>query len=105
MEKELLFKPRLPEADMELEVGTIRVRGLTRAEAMIVQNEKGTAAIERKMLHFAMLDPEVTEAEAGQWQKASPVGELETVTKKTQELSGMLEAADKAAYKSDGEES
>lgn len=106
MDKELLFKPRVPEADVDIPgIGIVRVRGLTRAEAMIIQSVKGTEAIERKMLHFAMVDPKLTEAEAGMWQKASTVGELEAVTRKIQELSGMGEAADRAAYKSLGDES
>lgn len=101
MDKELLFKPRLPEADVDVPgVGTVRVRGLNRAEVMQVQGVKGAAAIERLVLAFGMVDPQLTEAEVGQWQKAAPAGELEPVTEKIRELSGIGEGADKAQYKS-----
>jgi len=100
VDKELLFKPRLPEADVEVEgIGTVRVRALSRDEAMKVQKVDGVAAIERKMLALALLDPVLTEAEVGRWQKASTAGELEPVTVKVSELSGMTEGAEKAAYK------
>ena len=108
MDKNLLFKSRLTEDTVEVPgVGTIRVRALSRAEAMTVRsavkNEadaiKRTAELERKMLALAMVDPELTEAEVGQWQEASTAGEIEAVTDKVQELSGMLDGTAKATYK------
>lgn len=99
-DKELLFKSALPEADVEIPgKGTVRVRGLTRAEAMSLQDVKGVAAIERKMLALALVDPQLTEAEVGRWQKASAAGEMEPIGAKVQELSGMNEGAAKEAYK------
>lgn len=99
MDKELLFKPRLPEADVDLPgVGTVRVRGLSQAEAHMVEQTKGTQARERKILALGMVDPELTEAEVGQWQKAAPAGEVTRAALKVAELSGMLEGADKAAF-------
>lgn len=100
--KELLLKSRLEEADVEIPgVGTVRVRALSRAEVLDVQKlqDKGTARMERRMLSLAMVDPQLTEAEVGEWQQASAAGEMEPVGLKVQELSGMLEGADKAAYK------
>lgn len=101
MDKELLFKPRVTEAEVEIPgVGTVRVRGLTRGQVFAMQQKEGTAAQERVMLAFGMVDPQVTEAEAGRWQEASPAGELEPVTLRIQELSGLAEGADKAAVQS-----
>jgi hypothetical protein len=108
MDKEALFAPRLPEDDVEVPgVGTVRVRGLSRAEAMHVQAANGPEATERRILALGMVDPPLTEAEAGRWQKASPAGELEPVTDRIAELSGMKPGADKETYKSfrDGSES
>lgn len=104
VDKELLFKPRLPEADVDVPgVGTVRVRALSRVEALSIQNVKDgpgrVEAIERKMLALALVDPELTEAEVGKWQKASAAGELEPVTNKISELSGMTDDAAKAVYK------
>lgn len=100
MDKEKLFTPRLPEADVEIPgVGTIRVRALNRAEVLIVEGVKSLDAKDRKLISLGMVDPALTEAEAGRWQKASPAGELEPVTVKIAELSGMLPDSAKEAVK------
>ena len=109
-DKEQLLKPRLPEAEVELPgVGTVRVRGLSRGEVLNMQKATDIEArnmdgpryliIERKMIAKAMVDPELSEDEVQNWQMNSPAGELEPVTKKIQELSGMSEAAEKEAVK------
>lgn len=103
-DKELLFKPRLPEDDVEVPgVGTVRVRSLSRAEVMLLQkmaqDGEDPAAVERKMLSIALVDPALTEAEVGRWQRASIAGELEPVSDKVTALSGLDDDAAKAAYK------
>lgn len=96
----LLAGGQLPEDDVDMPgVGTIRVRGLNRAEAMAVQAANGTAATERKILAFGMVEPELTEAEVGQWQKASLAGAIEVVSRKIAALSGMLDDSAKEAVK------
>jgi hypothetical protein len=98
--KARLLKPRLTEADVDVPgVGTVRVRGLNRAEAMAVQGANGPEATERRILALGMVDPSMTEAEAGAWQKASPGGEIEPVSRKIAELSGMLDGAAKDVVK------
>lgn len=101
MDKETLFKPRLTEADVEVpDVGTVRVRGLNRVEAMQVQGAGSTEAVERKMLAFGMVDPKLTEDDVRRWQEASAAGEMEVVSAKIAELSGLTPDAGKEAYKS-----
>lgn len=109
MDKELLLKPRLQEDDVEIPgVGTVRVRALTRDEVIRVRkasDEQGldgprVLILERKMLALALVDPELTEAEIGKWQRNAGAGEIDKVSRKVQEISGMLEDAGKAAYKS-----
>ena len=96
--KARLLKPRVPEGTVELEgLGTIRVRGLSRGEVFMIQQAKGTQAMERKMIAVGMLDPVMTEAEVGEWQKNSPAGELEPVTDKINELSGLGKKSEKQA--------
>ncbi len=98
--KARLLKPRLPEADVDVPgVGVVRVRGLNRAEAMRVQSANGTEATERRIVAFGMVDPPMTEAEVGQWQRAAPAGDLEAVSNKIAELSGMLAESAKEAMK------
>ena len=100
-DKELLFKSRLPEDDVEIDgVGTVRVRGLSREEALRVSKFAGdVVAIERYIVSTALLDPVLTEDEVAMWQKASPGGELEPITDKISQLSGMNEGAAKETYR------
>lgn len=91
----------MPEADVDVPgLGTVRVRGLSRFEVMVMkkstdtENIEGTRAlvIEQKLLSMAMLDPVLTEDEVKTWQKTAPPGELDAVSLKVQELSGLLDA-------------
>ena len=101
MDKDLLFKPRLPEAEVDIPgVGTVRVRGLSRIEAILVQKCDDIEARERKIISFGLVDPELSEHEAGRWQKASAASELESVTTVIANLSGLNADAAKEAYKS-----
>lgn len=107
MDKEKLLAARhdtahgMPEADVDIpDVGTVRVRGLNRGEVFQVQQVKGVAAIERRILALGMLDPELTESEVARWQQTSPAGELEPVVDKVRKLSGLSDQASKEAYKS-----
>lgn len=95
MDKELLFKPRLPEEDIEIPgVGTVRIRGLSRHEGIHVSNANGPEATERRALSLGMVDPALTEDEVGRWQRAAPAGELDPISEAITRLSGM--AADSA---------
>lgn len=106
MDKEALFRRRLPEDDVTIDgVGTVRVRALNRGEVLLVQNLDSRAKAEQKMLAFGMVNPELTEADVVQWQQASPAGEIEPVSNKIAELSGILPGSVKEQYKSDGDES
>jgi hypothetical protein len=105
IDKETLLKGRLPEAEVEIPgVGTVRVRALSRGEVFGVQQLKGVAVIERRVLHLGMIDPVMTEAEVQQWQDASPAGELEPVGGKIRELSGLGDDADKSGVPANGDE-
>jgi hypothetical protein len=93
----------LPEDDVEVpNMGPVRVRGLSREEVFECQKAKGTQAHERKILHLGMIDPPMTEGQAGVWQKVSPGGEIEPVVDKIRELSGLDEGADKSELSRDG---
>ncbi|MGH9251139.1 MAG: hypothetical protein ACRD0W_16685 [Acidimicrobiales bacterium] len=101
VDKDQLLKPRLPERDVDLPgVGTVRVRALSRAEALTIRKIAGSGqdVLERKMLALAMVDPSMTEGEAREWQEASTAGEIEPVTDAIADLSGMKEGAAKEAY-------
>lgn len=98
MDKELLLKGRLTEADVDIPgLGTVRVRGLSRAEVMAISELSGETLIERKVLHFAMVDPPLTEEEVSEWRSASPLEEITPVLAKVLALSGMTEGAAKSS--------
>jgi hypothetical protein len=99
--KARLLKPRLSEETLEIDgIGEIRVRGLSRGEVFAAQKTtKGDVmAMERRVVSLGMVDPPMTEHEVEQWQRNSPAGEMEAVSVKINELSGLTKTAEKAAY-------
>lgn len=105
MDKEFLFKPRLPEADVEIPgVGTVRVRGLSRVEVLSIQklgrDGSNVGLIERHVVAMGMVDPALSVSDVERWQEASPGGEIDVVADRIRELSGIGEGAAKAQYKS-----
>lgn len=82
------------------EFGDFTVRALTRSEALAVQGVQLDAAeMERRLLALALVDPVLTEDEVRQWQDVAPAGELEPLTNRIAELSGMKVGAVKEAVK------
>lgn len=95
-----LLKPRLPERDVDLDgVGTVRVRGLSRAEVLGCQG-KERDELEPLLLAMAMVDPALTEDDVLTWRQAATTDEIRTVLDVVWELSGLGEGAAKATYKS-----
>ena len=99
MDKSELFKPRLPEEDVEIPgVGTVRVRGLSRAEALALNGHEGSPErVERMLISKAAVDPELTPEDVAKWQEAAGAGELEPVMVAITRLSGMEMQAKEAA--------
>lgn len=104
LSKEELLQNRLSEAEVEIPgLGSVRVRGMSRYEFMVVQRimeTKGYPVGERYMLHLCLVEPALTEDEAALLVKGSPAGELAPVTEKIRELSGIQDTSAKEAYKS-----
>lgn len=101
MDKAALIARRIPERDVVIPgVGTVRVRGLTRAEALLVRHDvDGEVEKERMILALTMLDPPMTVEDASAWQDGSPAGEIEPITDVVMELSGMVSGSAKRAVK------
>lgn len=78
---------------------SVVVRGLTREEALGVNGEEMDAAeAERRLVALALVDPEMSEAEVGEWQKVALAGELAPLADAILDLSGMtMEAPNRAA--------
>ena len=102
VEKEALFKARLPEEEYELAgLGTLRIRGLSRGEVLAAQHDDPRLAVfERRLLARGVVDPKLTETDVGRWQEASPAGEMEPLIKRIERLSGIGSEVEKGAYES-----
>ena len=91
------------EEDLPLPSGKlVRVRGLSRGEVFAMRKSqqdggiKDEAAWERRMVSLALVQPKLTEKQVGSWQDGPAGGDLEKLTEKIQELSGLGEGADKS---------
>lgn len=104
MDKSKLLANRTKTVDIELEgLGVVTVRSLTRAETHSMGKANGNEAkMEQMLLHFGMVDPELTEAEVKAWQEVANTGDIQVLVEAILELSGMGAGSDKAAYKSTG---
>lgn len=100
IDKDVLLAKRFGVEDVEIPgVGTVQVRPLSRSEALQVQGvEMPLLEMERRLLALALVEPKLTEAEIKQWQENSPAGELQPVVEAIIRVSGLEEAAAKAAY-------
>lgn len=96
-----LLGERFGVVDVELPTlgGSVKVRPLTRAEAMKLNGvELEAAEMECRLLALAMVEPKLTEDQVRQWQEVSPAGELEPVGETIIRISGMDKVAGKQAY-------
>jgi len=101
MDKSALLAQRVGVDTEEVEipgVGTVTVRGLSRFEFLLCQKRfpDDAMASERASLALAMVEPELTEDEVGQWQKSSQPDEINRVALVVNRLSGIGEGADKS---------
>jgi hypothetical protein len=100
VDKDLLFKPRLPEADVDIpDVGTVRVRALNRQEAKQLQKLPNDDQRDLHLIAMGLVEPSLSVSEVKQWAEASPAGEMEPVSDRILELSGMLDTSAKEAMK------
>ena len=104
--KEALVKKRVAEREVEIpDVGSVRVRALTRAEVLELGIAPGAVATmdvaeaEQKMLSKAMVDPEMTVDDIREWQASSPAMEINTVFEAVLELSGLKKGQAKELIK------
>lgn len=110
MDKDLLLSPRVTSETDTIDipnVGTVTVRGLSRWEMLMANKgvkEGDVLTIERRMLHFAMVDPALTESDVEAWQKASPANEINPVMQRINELSGIAQGSSKSDLPGDGDD-
>jgi hypothetical protein len=92
MDKATLLKGFLPEADVELPSGqgTVRVRGLSRNEAVSLQKHGEDAeALEVTACALGMLDPQLTEDDVRAWRQVAVAADVQAVAGRISELSNL----------------
>lgn len=94
-----LLEPTLDEVDFELPTGRkVRIKSLNRDEALqIVESKKGSRDREIKMVAWAMVKPAMSYTQAAQWFAAAKAGDIQALTYKIQELSGLDDKAERQA--------
>lgn len=95
-----------PVEDVTLPSGrVVRVRSLSRAEALDGGSVRGTAAIERHLLQHGMVEPSLTAEQAAAWQAAplrsAAAADADAAAAAIMRLSGMGVDATKSGRKGD----
>jgi hypothetical protein len=105
-DKSTLFRPHLPEEDVSIDsIGTVRVRALSRAEAMrVTGSEMAKAKLDRYVISRGMIRPLLTEDEVGEWQKVSAAGDIEKASRAIMRVSGLEIDAPKSVVPDDDDE-
>jgi len=81
----------------------VKVRALTRLEALNARKEKETPEFEQKLCALCMVEPKLTEKQVARWQEVSPAGDIEVVSRKVLEVSGFEERPGKSSLPEVGE--
>src|ERR1700743_692476 len=96
--KEQLLKQHFGVEEHEIEgIGTVKVRSLTRSEALaVVGKELDKAASGRYLIATGMGRPTAAGEDVKPWQDNSPAGEIQAVAKLITKLSGLTDGAPKS---------
>ncbi|MFR9804615.1 hypothetical protein ACL02T_20365 [Pseudonocardia sp. RS010] len=100
--KESLLASRMPTDEVEIPgVGTVRVRALSRSEALSIRSgELPVLEFERTLLALAVVEPALSKDDVQAWQDACPATGLEPVIGSILTLSGMRKESPKEAMQS-----
>ena len=76
--------------------GQVKVRGLTRDEALQVQEANGTAARDNTTIALGLVEPALSVEEVATWAKTAPAADSIEISRAIARLSGMVEGAGKS---------
>lgn len=98
IDKETFLKAVLPEETLSLPgVGDVRVRGLTRQEAVNLSHAKGNVpALECLIIKLGLVEPVLTSDEIKTWYESSPSGLTDLIVNAVTRLSSLDEGAAKS---------
>jgi hypothetical protein len=99
-----LTGPRTHTRDVDIPgVGTITIRGVTRAEAFATRSATTEQDAEVQLIAAAVLHPALTVADAHRWCEVASAGEVEAVVRAILQESGLNPGAQNAAFPGNGE--
>lgn len=98
IDREQFLKAALPEAELDIpDVGTVRVRGLTRAEALGLQTIKDDpGALEQRIILLGLVEPALSADDVDAWYGSAPAGLTDLIVDAVSRLSGLGEGAAKS---------
>lgn len=97
IDKEQFLKAPMPEDIVALPgLGDVRVRGLSRAEAVNMKGIKDDVGqLECSIIHLGLVDPALTFPEIEAWYASAPAGLIDVIVRAVERLSGLSEEAPK----------
>jgi hypothetical protein len=99
--EQLLAGPRARQDTVDVDGGTVTVRGLTRAEAVqVAACDDGSPEQEQTVLRLGLVDPQLDETDVKAWYGVALAGDIQTVCLAIQAMSGMDPGAPKEVTKS-----
>lgn len=99
--KDALFAIVPTVEDYELpDVGVIKIRGLSRIEAVRLDNAPDATARDVIIFKAGIVEPLLTEAEVRRMMGARSAGDLENLSRRIATLSKLMPGADQEQYKS-----
>lgn len=98
IDKEAFLKAALPEETILLAgLGEVRVRGLSRSEALSLGAHKDDPrALEQLIVRLGLVEPALSEDEVTAWFASAPAGLVDPIVKAVERLSGLGEGAPKS---------
>lgn len=100
MDKDALLKRKADSDTRKVPIGDlgfVLVRGLSRGEVTAAKDDFPEEQRENALIAMALVDPEMTVDEVGQWLDTAPAGDSVAVMTAVAELSGITEGARKSS--------
>ncbi len=97
IDKDAFLKGLLPEEDVEVAAGTVRVRGLSRAEVLDLQKHANDLGVlECHILALGLVDPPLSFEEAEGYYAVAAAGDVDRIVEAISILSGLNKDAQKS---------
>lgn len=95
LDREAFLKSSPPERVVELSTGSVRVRGISRAEALTLKGQD-LSVLEPRIIQFGLVEPELSAADVDEWYLHANCLDVDIMVRAISELSGLSAAAPKS---------